>query len=228
VYVTYFDEVKAIPGQNTYFVGGIVVPMDQIGGVEAKLNALSAELFDSIDLVPETEFHASFIYRGKGPFKGWTMEKRVETIARLADILTEGNFIRRVFAAIDTTKLKAPQKAAEFAFAHFCERVQMCVGEQTSIMIGDLDDEQARNMVRDFSRYRAKGTPWAYGIEIKTIVDSIHFCRSHHSRLIQLADVYLYLVTHKWGSRGGDMAKMLCEAVKDKNLFPTNYKVWPN
>jgi hypothetical protein len=190
VYITYFDEVK---------VGGIVLPIDKIGSVEAKLTALSAELFDSIELVPETEFHASY-----------------------------GDFIRRVFAAIDTTKLIAPHKAAEFALAHFCERVQMCVGTHTCIMIADLDDEQARNMVRDFSRYRAKGTPWAYGIEIKSIVDSVHFCRSHHSRLIQLADVYLYLVTHRWGSRKGDMAKMLSEAVKDKDLFPTNYKVWPN
>jgi hypothetical protein len=52
VYITYFDEVK---------VGGIVLPIDKIGSVEAKLTALSAELFDSIELVPETEFHASYI-----------------------------------------------------------------------------------------------------------------------------------------------------------------------
>jgi hypothetical protein len=33
-------------------------------------------------------------------------------------------------------------------------------------------------------------TPWAHGIEIKTVVDTVHFCKSHHSRLIQLADAF--------------------------------------
>jgi hypothetical protein len=226
MYVVYFDEVKSTPDQSTYYVGGILVPMDQVGQFERKVADLSQELFKSIELTTDTEFHASHIHFGKGVFKGWKIENRIEALVKLVDILTEGDVIKRVYSAIDTTKLLAPEKAAEFAFAHFCERVQMCAGKNPCILIGDLDDQQSKNMVRDFSRYRAKGTPWAYGIEINSIVDSVHFCRSHHSRLIQLADVYLFTVTH--GNRSGYMAKIFGEAIKEKSLYAHRYKTWPN
>jgi hypothetical protein len=132
-------------------------------------------LFGSTELIPETEFHADFIYRGKGNCKGKSMVDRAAILGRLAKIIGGNRYIGKVFAAIDTAKIYNEEQAPEFAFAHFVERVQMCVLDRPCIMIGDLDDEQARNMVRDFSKYRAGGTPWAHGIEIKSVVDSVHF-----------------------------------------------------
>ncbi|MCK1738309.1 DUF3800 domain-containing protein [Bradyrhizobium sp. 138] len=63
--------------------------------------------------------------------------------------------------------------------------------EERTILIGDLDNQEFKNMIADFARYRTKGTPWDWGIKITSIVDSVHFARSHHSRMIQLADIYL-------------------------------------
>jgi len=98
MFVTYFDEVKANPqnGQDTYLVGGIAVPVTEIGKFEAAVTALADELFKSADLTPETEFHASYIYFGKGPFKGMTPKDRISLIGRLADLLVEGQPVRRV------------------------------------------------------------------------------------------------------------------------------------
>jgi hypothetical protein len=231
MYVTYFDEVKANPqnGQHCYFVGGISVPMDQIGAVEREMNALSIDIFGSTDLTTNTEFHASHIYRGKGPFKGMDARKRIEILDRLAQIIAGNEGIKRVYAAIETRKLYNPDKAPEYAFLHFCERVQMLMGKtKTSILIGDLDDEQAKNMIRDFSTYRARGTPWDFGIQIESIVDSVHFARSHHSRMIQLADAYLFLITHRWGSRTGWMADALTALIAGKELYTHRVKVWPS
>jgi hypothetical protein len=228
MYVTYFDEVKNDVNQRRdfYFVGGIVVPFDQVGAIERRVTAYAQELFGNCDLTQETEFHGDFIYRGKGPFRGRSMADRAAIIKRLADFIVEGQIIKKVYSAICVPKLYKQENAAEFAFAHFVERLQMCVGKSPCLMIGDLDDEQVRNMVRDFSQYRARGTPWAHGL-IESLVDSIHFCRSHHSRMIQLADVFLWMTVHKWGFRKSAMATLVTEAIKDHNLFPTNYKVWP-
>jgi len=60
------------------------------------------------------------------------------------------------------------------------------------------------------------------------VVDTVHFCKSHYSRLIQLADAYAWLVVHRWGLRKGPMAKLVDCAVKEINLFPQRYKYWPN
>jgi hypothetical protein len=230
MHVTYFDEVKADPkqGQNHYWVGGISLPMKSIATVEAEMNKLSQELFGSVELVEATEFHAKCIYFGKFPFKGWKPEKRLEMLTQLVDILVTDNEIRRVYARIDTTKLMAKHKAAEFAFAHFCERVQMLVGEQeTTMLIGDLDVQESNDTIREFSSYRISGTPWSYGIEIKSIVDCVHFAHSHHSRMIQLADVYLFAASHGLSGRAGGMAKAFTEVLSARNLFPHRYKVWP-
>jgi Protein of unknown function (DUF3800) len=231
MYVTYFDEVKADPrqGQNSYWVGGITVPMEAIEETEGRVNELAKQVFGSTELTPDTEFHCKLLYAGRGPFKGRKPEERIDIFVSLVDILVESEVIKRVFAEIVTARLMGSQKKPnEIAFAFFCERVQMLVSPQTTILIGDQDDEQVKAMIRDFSRYRADGTFWDYGIKIKNVVDTVHFARSHHSRMIQLADVYMFYVTHMYSkSRQGWMAEKLREKLKGKDLYPHRYKKWP-
>jgi hypothetical protein len=86
VYVTYFDRLQ---GRDNYLVAGLVIPMDQIGTIEAQITALSKELFGSSDLEVNTEFHADFIYRGRRNFKGRSMADRASIIGRLAKIIGE-------------------------------------------------------------------------------------------------------------------------------------------
>ena len=230
MYVGYFDEVKADreQGRDNYLVAGLIIPMDQIGIIEGQMTDLAVELFGSRELIKETEFHADSIYRAKDNFRGKTMADRAAILGHLAKFIGDNQYVAKVYAAIDSSKIFNPNQAAEFAFAHFVERVQMCVWDRPCVLIGDQDDSEARNMVRDFAQYRAQGTPWAHGIDIKTVVDTVHFCKSHQSRLIQLADVYAWLTTHKWGLRKGTMAKLVDEAIKGVNLFPNRYKYWPN
>lgn len=228
--IAYFDEVKAMPqnGQEHYLVGGLVVPLDKIAELEKAVTDLAVEVFESSDLVKETEFHASYCYFGKSQFKGMQPARRVEILVRLARLISETDGVKRVYAAINQPKLYSGTKTPEIAFAHFVERVEMAVPNGTPcLLIGDLDDEQATTMVRDFSRFRQKGTPWAYGIELRSVVDSVHFCRSHHSRLLQLADVYMFIVSGRFGSRKGWMKDLMAEGLKNVELWAHRYKEWP-
>jgi hypothetical protein len=230
VRVTYFDEVKANPqnGQHWYVVGGLSVPIDDIPRLEERVNALSEEVFDTRDLTPASEFHAAHIYFGKGVFRKMDVERRVDILAQLGRVIAEADGTKRVYAAINTPKLYKAADAPEYAFAHFCERVEMSLERGTkTILIGDQDDQHARAMIADFARYRTNGTPWDFGIQIKGIVDAVHFCRSHHSRMIQLADAYLFLETHGWGSRKGWMADMLRDKLEGVDLHAHRYKDWP-
>ncbi len=152
MYVTYFDEVKAIPenGQDRYWVGGICVPMQAIGKIEAELNDLSHDMFGTKVLSEETEFHANAIYFGKFPTRNWKISRRLEILDRLFGILTGNESIQRVFASIDSKKLYAPEKAGEYAFAHFCERTQMLVGKNNATMlIGDMDAHKNAQTIKE-------------------------------------------------------------------------------
>jgi hypothetical protein len=139
VYVTYFDEVKPVNEQQTYWIGGISVAIENIPAIEAHVSGLAEEVFGTSELTARTEFHGRDIYFAKAAFKGVEPQKRLELLSRLADILSDGGVVKRVYAAIDTTKLYAPEKADQFAFAHFCERVQMLVGKKhKTLLIGHL------------------------------------------------------------------------------------------
>lgn len=206
MYVAYFDEVKANPkaGNHCYFVGGIVVKMGDIAGLEAMMTKLSEDIFETSDLLTETEFHASHLYFAKSHFRGMPIEKRLEIFRRLGEILNHRDKIKLVYACINTDKLYSGTNAAEQAFMHFVERVHLSVEKDScALLIGDLDDQQARNMVSDFSRYRTRGTNSKYGVQIDRVVDSVHFSRSHHSRMIQLADVYLFFLSGMHQPRTG-------------------------
>lgn len=231
MFVAYFDEVKAKLDHDRkhYYVGGVAVKDFEIPVIEEKLSNLSEKVFGTRDLIQEAEFHCSHIYFAKGPFKGMPVQDRLAIFSNLAQVLAEHPDIRKVYAAIDVTRIHNPNYAAEYAFAHFVERLQLATPKgETCLMIGDLDDEQCRNMVRDFSKFRQNGTPWAHGIEISRIVDSVHFCRSHHSRLLQLADFYMFVVSGYLGGRKGWFHERFKEAVKGPQFWPTRYKIWPN
>lgn len=95
-------------------------------------------------------------------------------------------------------------------------------------MIGDLDVQKANATIREFAQYRIQGTPWEFGQEIPSIVDCVHFAHSHHSRMIQLADIYLFAATHRYSSRKGEMADKFTEALGKIDISPQRYKDWPN
>jgi len=58
--------------------------------------------------------------------------RRIDVLDRLARVLSKGDLIRRVYAAIDTTKLYVPAKAAEFgdSAAHACWRARASSGSR--------------------------------------------------------------------------------------------------
>lgn len=233
-YLTYFDEIKPDRkgGREWYLVGGLVVPFALVSDIEDQMNALAQEFFGHSEMTPATEFHAADIYSGKGAYKGWPSERRIELLTRLAAILgaaVEGE-TGKVWACIHVDKLRTNTDPAKAAFAYFCERVQSFIGKGgRTLLIGDLDGEESRRMIRDFSRYRANGrTPWDYGAPIPSIMDAVHFAHSHHSRLLQLADVFLFFSSLQWGGKKDNwMRKSAIKAREGLDLFPNRYKDWP-
>jgi hypothetical protein len=231
MYVTYFDEVKANPkqGMNDYFIGGICLPINKIKDIEERIKAVSVEVFGTSELTSDTEFHASHIYSGKGSYRGMKPVDRIEIIRTLAEIIDDcREFVDLIYASVDTTKY-AKEDAARVAFMFFCERVNMNVRLRGStILIGDYEDRESKEMIKNFLRFRQSRTDWDYGIVLDAIVDSVHFAKSHHSRLIQLADIYCFCATHRVSGRGGWMAEKFSTAIKEMNFFPSRYKHWPN
>ena len=232
MFVTYFDEIKPDlkTGRAEYVIGGLVVPFEQVKRLERAVSALAVEVFGTSELVRETEFHATEIYAGKASFKGREPAERIEVLRRLGEIIRDAreHGVGQVYGQANG-ELMHSADPAKAAFAFFCERVQAFVGSKAdTLLIGDMDGAESMAMIRDFSRYRIDGkTPWDHGAPIPSIVDSVHFAHSHHPRLLQLADAYLFLMARNSGRKGGWMLAELNKACDGQSYWPDRYKEWP-
>jgi hypothetical protein len=115
-----------------------------------------------------------------------------------------------------------------------CERANDLVRVNKSIgmLIGDREsDTHAARYATTLSGYRAKGTDFAFGREIKNLVDSVHFTQSHLSRFLQLADIHVWIRQFMNRNRNSkdERHRALLEVLarESVDLFPAKYKEWP-
>jgi hypothetical protein len=194
--ITYYDEVKYQSGkQDSYWLGGICVDTEGLELIEVKMNELSGDFFGNPMMGKNTEFHAVHIYHGSGIFKGIDLHKRLTCLKSLADIVSMDE-ISRIYVRIIPDNMAytsdAPEKVALMYFIEQIDNYYECQ-KQKGILIGDYDDKGIINRsINDFVGYRNIRTDYARGRKIENLLDTIHFAQSHHSRMLQLADCYIW------------------------------------
>jgi len=120
------------------------------------------------------------------------------------------------------------------AFMFLVEKVnQLCRGRQElGLMIGDLEHGGiVERSVSSLARYRRNGTPYAYGQDIDHLIDTAHFAHSHHSRLLQLADAYMWFMqlSYRTDEAKGIKIELLRFLQNEVNIvWPSKYKFWPS
>jgi len=233
--IAYFDEVKYQEGVQPYeWLAGIVVDATAVRELEEQVGALAVTAFGSSELCKATEFHASEIMAGKRNCKGKSLVERLEILRALAGILADRDRVMRVHARIDVKKLYSDKDPSELAFIFFVERVNVLARRKQDIglLIGDFEHERVvSDITQKLSRYRASGTPYEFGQEIDAIIDTVHFSRSHHSRMLQLADVFAWFTQLPHGpSAGKEPQHSLIQFLRNEAdiLWPTTYKEWPS
>ncbi len=66
--------------------------------------------------------------------------------------------------------------------------------DERAVIFGDYEKDEMGRDVTDFSSFQARGVTQYRGRSLDRLIDTLYFTQSHHSRLLQLADVVLYLV----------------------------------
>lgn len=231
MYLVYLDEVKYQEDTEPYhWLCGLAFPEESIIKTEERLSRLALGYFGSNLLCKNTEFHARDIVHGKGSCKGVELEGRVKLFCDLIDVIDECDSLKRIAVRIDPSRMIAGGHQ-EKAFMFFVERVEelMLTHRSIAMIISDHDKEMVSINVSSLSEYKEKGTNYRFGIEINHVVDTIHHTHSHHSRLIQLADIYTYTMAlyHK-NNLTFPRTRILEHARTKQNFgFPSKYKYWP-
>lgn len=231
MHLVYIDEVKfAPPSQPYHWLCALAFPEDSIQGVDAALSRLATSYFGTPILDAKNEFHGRDIVHGKGVYKGRPMAERVDLYEELLNLIDETEGLGRIEVRVEPEKM-VTSGYEDMAFMFLIEKVDSYMVELKSLalLIADEDKELAGTNVASLSAYKVRGTSYAFGRAIHRVVDTIHHTRSHHSRLLQLADIYVYTLAMVARATGGYPRDEIVRHAKSKAnlLFPTKYKHWP-
>ena len=219
--------------QPYYWLGGVIVDAQLIRELEREVDALARECFGTSTLGRDTEFHAAEIFHRKRNFKDWPdIDKRLSVIKRLASIVGRREGVGRVFTRLEPAKMVAGDNLDQKAFMFFIERVEMYLRSKQDVgmLIGDRESEKVATVFAEaLSRYREQGTSYAFGTKLERLIDTVHFTESHLSRMLQLADAYVWLLQLCTHDADKYPASELIQHIRKQTdlLSPHRYKVWP-
>lgn len=231
MHIVYIDEVKYDPPRrNHHWLCAFACPEESIQGLEARLTGLAEGYFGTPILARDNEFHAREILWGRGIYQGHPIHKRLALYKGLIDAIDETVGLARVQVRIDPTQVVA-STYRDKAFMFLVEKTNalMVARESLALLIADEDQEVAGDNVASLSAFKARGTSYQFGGPIGRLIDTIHHTKSHHSRLLQLVDVYAHTCSLVTGDCGREPQKTIAEYARAKQnlLFPTKYKHWP-
>lgn len=199
MYIIYFDEVKPRAyKQKCFWYGALAIPHESALTIEQKVSKLSEKYLGDPSMSKETEFHGNEIICGKGHFANFDNSKRIEIYKDLLTIIDSFDEISKIVIQVDSAKYSSRPSARylkinEMAFMFLIEKTNELMKGTNSLglLIGDYDGEVIDSSIKQFSQYKEYGTK-IIPKDITNLIDTVHYTKSHHSRLIQLADIYVH------------------------------------
>jgi len=233
--IIYFDEVKYKKGSQPYYwLGALVATPEAIWRLENKINDLSEKIFGDRILSNATEFHAADIFHRKANFKEQSdIEARIDVLKSLMDIIDEESELEKVIIRVAPEKISANDNHEDIAFMFMVEKTEQHLRSVKSpgLLIGDRENATvSKQFAEKLSHFREHGTKWDFGMDLTHLIDTVHFTNSHHSRMLQLADIYVWV---KQLCQNSSEAKhpnnlVIQHAKHHTNILTsTKYKIWP-
>ena len=214
----YIDEAgntgrRADPDQPIHMVGALIVDETQVRGLEIVLNELGRETANkltraghrsaALDVGPEkfpvqgheVEFHGAEIYGGRGiAGTGLNPQERIELCGAIVEACKAAG-VRYGSAAVDKMKLQGGGHPHLHCFQFMLERVQDYLARENvlGLIVADEHRELEEHLIRDLAFSKDYSTGWGWRpTAIRNIVDTVHFVKSRHNRLVQACDVLTY------------------------------------
>ena len=226
MHLLYYDEVKYHPKeQPQYWLGGVCIPYYEINEIENKVSEIAKEIFKSNKLIRETEIHGIELIRGKGNFKGKKIEKRTKWLKKILSVIAQQN-IKRIHVRINpnnNTNNKNDAKnddkgERKIAFEKLAEQADTLFKKINTygMLVGDYEENYIKLSVNSLLKMRQEKT--------QRIIDTAYFVRSHHSRMIQLADVYIYCTQFIEKENDSWWRKIVEEVIQNSGITNNTHK----
>ncbi|MBW0254854.1 DUF3800 domain-containing protein [Cellulomonas sp. PS-H5] len=192
--LAYVDESYS---PDWFTLGAVIGDAAAVRRIEVGFDALVARYRGQFDLDAGTELHGYPMFQGAGVWRRVPLRARINLYAGAMRVVGDSG-ARVILRGIDVARQRVryvhPHPPHEVALAHMLERIDSSADARRAHALVLADEvhnsERHRTNFRDF---RTDGTPGYRSSTLPRLLDTIHFAPSHHSRLLQAADLVTFL-----------------------------------
>jgi hypothetical protein len=224
--------------RDLYGFGAVVADALQTRAIAARLQGVVSALAE-FGIDGAAEVHAHPIFHGKGIWSGVPPRVRIKVFIEVVDAVRESGatvLLRGVPPARlrryqDTRGFQERHPPEQVAFQHLLQRVDRLAVDQATHALVIADERSDRDRHRErFAAYQAYGTPGTYmHTKLERLLDTVHFAPSHHSRMLQVADVLAFIWVRSQTVIEHDerQARVMRSLVGDIERCSFSRGVWP-
>ena len=237
VSLVYIDETgsvgKGAKGQPLLTVVASIVKEEHVQPLRKSMRDIAMKHLGWIPA--DLEFHGNVLWSGGDH---WSKMDPTQLLGVYRDVidLLEVHDIDVSHASIHKDRLHtkygggADKNAYLLALQFMLEKIEFCYPDTLKILIADEQKEHQLRAMRMVTDMQSHGVGEVPGLQVKTIIDSIHFVDSAQSPGIQMSDMVAYLLQRSWNKR--DKHPDAAAAVADMRLAISNrtrtYRMaWP-
>lgn len=166
------------------------------------LNAIVLQASIDFGVSPTAEIHGHPLFHGNEDWSGVGARARARIHEQVIDAILAAD-VTILLRAVSAARLRAHQERANFAtrfppeqvcFQHILQRVDKLAKRrgEFALVIADERGDRERHRER-FALYKTEGTPGVYRhTKLEALLDTVHFAPSHHSRMLQAADMLAF------------------------------------
>jgi hypothetical protein len=198
----YIDETGTAGNQPYLHVVAAVVDEDQVQPLAVEMRKVAQHHLGFL-LPDDFEFHGLQIWRGDPPWAGKVPSELIAVYEDAIGLLMTCD-IQIAYSSIDKARLHEKYKGAHdnnayrLALQFLLEKIDRNMGDARKVLVADEAREQelkAIQMVADMQH-------WGVGEvlsskPLSTIIDSLHFVRSHSSPGVQMADLAAWVIQRR-------------------------------
>lgn len=185
------------------------------------------------------EIHAHPVFHGKDVWDAVPPRVRVKVFIDVVEAVCSSG-VTVLLRGVQPDRLVRYQDARGFpdrhgpeqvAFQHLLQRADQTAAARDTHALVIADERADRDRHRErFAVYQAYGTPGTYmHTRLERLLDTVHFAPSHHSRMLQVADLiaFVWVRSRTVVERDARQARVLASLVADIERCAHGAGTWP-
>jgi hypothetical protein len=186
VLLAYLDESYT---RDRYYIAAVLVPDVQAASLARALDSIVAAAADTGAIAADAELHGRDLYQGNGDWAGWhgAVRARIHAFHGAYQAIADHD-ARVIIEGVEIAALADSAQPHSFVLMLLLERIDLHAAERDEYVLVIADEIAGQDGHRRKLRECQARLCWG-----ERIVDTIHFAPSSESRLLQAADLVVYL-----------------------------------